>query len=224
MKVVITEEQYKRVLTESFKSEVEDKLSSAYQFTKDVISGAQEQLGISFKFLLTYGAGIGSVIRPITDYLNGKYSTLTETEIQGLVIAALSIVFFNAKDYLKIYKKTKEEGLLDELSDAVTFTQKIKDRLSRILDVLGVSVYTGLDIIAYSFLLPILPAILNVLQNPEMDMVALEGLLSSSFITASAVVLKKIIEKLSEKISSKNSYDDVDVDSAESPTPESDIV
>lgn len=224
MKVVITEEQYKRVLTESFKSEVEDKLSSAYQFTKDVIRGAQEQLGISFKFLLTYGAGIGSVIRPITDYLNGKYSTLTETEIQGLVIAALSIVFFNAKDYLKIYKKTKEEGLLEELSDAVTFTQKIKDRLSRVLDVLGVSVYTGLDIIAYSFLLPILPAILNILQNPEMDMVALEGLLSSSFITASAVVLKKIIEKLSEKISSKNSYDDVDGDSAEFPTPESDIV
>lgn len=224
MKVVITEEQYKRVLTESIKSEIEDRLSSAYEFAKDVISGAQEQLNISFRFLLTYGAGIGSVIRPITEYLNGKYSGLSETEIQGLVIAAVSIVFFNAKDYLKIYKKNKEQGTLEELSDAVTYTQKLKDRLSRILDVLGVSVYTGLDIIAYSFLLPILPAILNVLQNPEMDMVALEGLLSSSFITASAVVLKKIIEKLSEKISSKNSSDDEGDDSEGFPTLESDIV
>ena len=218
MKVVITEEQYKRVLTESIKSEIEDRLGSAYDFAKDVIKGAQEQLGISFRFLLTYGAGIGSVIKPITDYLNGKNSSLTETEIQGLVIAAISIVFFNAKDYLKIYKKNKEQGTLEELSDAVTYTQKLKDRLSRILDVLGVSVYTGLDIIAYSFLLPILPAILNVLQNPEMDMVALEGLLSSSFITASAITLKKIIEKLSEKISSKNSSDDEDVDSEGFPT------
>ena len=224
MKVVITEEQYKRVLTESIKSEIEDRLGSAYNFAKDVIKGAQEQLGISFRFLLTYGAGIGSVIRPITEYLNGKYSGLSETEIQGLVIAAVSIVFFNAKDYLKIYKKNKEQGTLEELSDAVTFTQKLKDRLSRILDVLGVSVYTGLDIIAYSFLLPILPAILNLLQNPEMDVVALEGLLSSSFITASAITLKKIIEKLSEKISSKNSSEGEGDDSEGFPTLESDIV
>ena len=89
---------------------------------------------------------------------------------------------------------------------------------------LGVSVYTGLDIIAYSFLLPILPAILNLLKNPEMDMVALEGLLSSSFITASAITLKKIIEKLSEKISSKNSSDGEGDDSEGFPTLESDIV
>lgn len=221
MKVILTEEQYRMVITEGVKEHIENKLKQSYDFAKDVINGAQEQLGLSFRFLLTYGAGIGSVMRPVTDYLKGNYSGLSETEIQGLAIAAISLVFFNAKDYIKIYKKTKEDGLIEELSDAVSFTEKLKDRLSRILDVLGVSIYTGLDIIAYSFLLPILPALLDLLKNPDMSSAAIEGLLTSSFITTSAVVIRKIIEKLSEKISSKNSSDDVDGQDG-FPTPEQD--
>ena len=85
------------------------------------------------------------------------------------------------------------------------------------------SIYSGLDIIAYSFLLPILPALLNLLQDTNMDDVALEGLATSSFITISAIVLKKIIEKLSEKISSKKTSDDVDVSQDEYQAPQSDI-
>ena len=223
MKVILTEEQYRRVLTESVKQDIENKLEKSYNFTKKVINGAQEQLGLSFKFLLTYGAGIGSIIRPITDYLHGEHPSLSETEIQGLVIASIALVFYNTKDYLKIYKEIKEDGLINELGDAVSFTQKLKDRLSRVLDVLGMSIYSGLDIIAYSFLLPILPALLNLLQDPNMDAVALEGLATSSFITISAIVLKKIIEKLSEKISSKKTSDDVDVSQDEYQAPQSDI-
>ena len=223
MKVILTEEQYRMVITEGVKEHIENKLKQSYDFAKDVINGAQEQLGLSFRFLLTYGAGIGSVMRPVTDYLKGNYGGLSDTEIQGLAIAAISLVFFNAKDYIKIYKKTKEDGLIEELSDAVSFTEKLKDRLSRILDVLGVSIYTGLDIIAYSFLLPILPALLDLLKNPDMSSAAIEGLITSSFITTSAVVIRKIIEKLSEKISSKNSSDDVDGQDG-FPTPEQDTL
>lgn len=118
----------------------------------------------------------------------------------------------------------KEDGLVEELGDAVSFTEKLKDRVSRILDVLGMSLYQGLDIISYSFLLPILPALIQMLQNPEMDVMALKGLLNSSYITASAVVIQKIIEKLSDKISSRKNYDDVSEPQDELPTPESDIV
>ena len=117
-----------------------------------------------------------------------------------------------------------EDGLVEELGDVVSFTEKLKDRVARILDVLGMSLYQGLDIISYSFLLPILPALIQMLQNPEMDVMALKGLLNSSYITASAVVIQKIIEKLSDKISSKKTSDDVSEPQDELPTPESDIV
>ena len=113
---------------------------------------------------------------------------------------------------------------LEELKSAISFTEKLKDRVARILDVLGMSLYQGLDIISYSFLLPILPALLEMLQNPEMDMIALKGMLNSSYITASAIVLQKIIEKLSGKIASKKTSDDVSDEMDLDPTPESDIV
>ena len=59
MKAIITEEQYRRVITESIKEDFEKKLEVAYCYGKDIVKDAQEQLGLSFKFLLTYGAGIG---------------------------------------------------------------------------------------------------------------------------------------------------------------------
>ena len=95
MKVILTEEQYRMVITEGVKEHIENKLKQSYEFAKDVINGAQEQLGLSFRFLLTYGAGIGSVMRPVTDYLKGNYSGLSDTEIQGLAIAAISLVSLN---------------------------------------------------------------------------------------------------------------------------------
>lgn len=118
----------------------------------------------------------------------------------------------------------KEDGQIEELKSAVSFTEKLKDRVARILDVLGMSLYQGLDIISYSFLLPILPALLEMLQNPEMDMIALKGMLNSSYITASAIVIQKIIEKLSGKIASKKTSDGVSDEMDLDPTPESDIV
>ena len=224
MQYILTEEQHQLILTEGFKDAVEGRLKKAYDFTKDVIQKAGQQYGLSFRFLLTYGAGIGSIMPAITDYLNGQYPNLSESEVAGVALSAISLVFFNAKDYVKIYKKMKEDGQIEELKSAVSFTEKLKDRVARILDVLGMSLYQGLDIISYSFLLPILPALLEMLQNPEMDMIALKGMLNSSYITASAIVIQKIIEKLSGKIASKKTSDGVSDEMDLDPTPESDIV
>ena len=123
MKAIITEEQYRRVITESIKEDFEKKLEVAYGYGKDIVKDAQEQLGLSFKFLLTYGAGIGSLVSPIVDYLNGQYAGLSESEIHGLAVAAISIVFYNAKDYIKIYNKMKKDGLIDEFSHTISYTQ-----------------------------------------------------------------------------------------------------
>ena len=224
MQYILTEEQHQLILTEGFKDAVEGRLKRAYDFTKDTIQKAGQQYSLSFRFLLTYGAGIGSIMPSITDYLNGQYPNLSESEVAGVALSAISLVFFNAKDYVKIYKKMKEDGQIEELKSAVSFTEKLKDRVARILDVLGMSLYQGLDIISYSFLLPILPALLEMLQNPEMDMIALKGMLNSSYITASAIVIQKIIEKLSGKIASKKTSDDVSDEMDLDPTPESDIV
>ena len=224
MQYILTEEQHQLILTEGFKDAVEDRLKRAYDFTKDTINKTTDQFGKSFRFAMTYGAGIGALAPAINEYLTNSFSGLDESQIAGLTLSAISIVFFNTKDYVNIYKEMKKEGLIEELGSAISFTEKLKDRVSRILDVLGVATYQALDVISFSFLLPILPAIMSMLTDADLDMVALKGLMNSSFITVSAVTLQKIIEKLTEKISSKKTSDDVSEPEGELQAPESDIV
>src|SRR5210317_2120436 len=118
MKVVINEEQYRVLLSEQFKQDVDSILKSSYEFTKDIVKTAEQQLKTSFQFLLTYGAGIGSLARPLSEYLQGK---------------------------------------LEELKDAIEKTKSIENRFVKILNQLGVYIYSVLDIPAYTFLLPVIP-------------------------------------------------------------------
>ena len=58
MKVVVSESQYKKLLVEEFKQDIDSALKSSYEFAKDIVKTAEQQLKTSFQFLLTYGAGI----------------------------------------------------------------------------------------------------------------------------------------------------------------------
>ena len=50
MKVVLTESQYKILLSEQFKKDVDSILKSSYEFTKDIVKTAEQQLKTSFQF------------------------------------------------------------------------------------------------------------------------------------------------------------------------------
>ena len=205
MKVVITEAQYKVLVTEEFKNNVDSALKSSFDFAKDIVKTAEEQLKTSFQFLLTYGAGIGSLARPLSDYLNEKYTYLTNEEIAGLVVMALSMAYFQYKGEMKKpLEMLKLQGKLDELKDAIEKTKSIENRFVKILNQLGVYVYSVLDIPAYTFLLPVIPFIISFISDPsssgdKLEM-ALNGLLNSSLITLSAATLKKVIDKIASSI------------------------
>jgi hypothetical protein len=205
MKVVLTESQYKILLSEQFKKDVDSILKSSYEFTKDIVKTAEQQLKTSFQFLLTYGAGIGSLARPLSEYLQGKYSYLTQEEIAGLVVMAISIAYFQMKGEMKKpMEMLKLQGKLEELKDAIEKTKSIENRFVKILNQLGVYVYSVLDIPAYTFLLPVIPFIISFISDPsssgdKLEM-AVNGLLNSSLITLSAATLKKIIDKIASSI------------------------
>jgi len=208
MKVVINEEQYRVLLSEQFKQDVDSALKSSYDFAKDVVKTAERQLKTSFQFLLTYGAGIGSLARPLSEYLQGKYTHLTKEEIAGLVVMALSLAYFQYKGEMKKpLEMLKLQGKLDELKDALEKTKSIQSKFSKILSQFGVYVYSVLDIPAYTFLLPVIPFIISFISDPansgdKLEM-AVNGLLNSSLITLSAAAIKKLIDKISDSIQKK---------------------
>jgi len=205
MKVIIDESQYRILLSEQFKNDVDSALKSSYEFAKDIVKTAEQQLKTSFQFLLTYGAGIGSLARPLSDYLKGEYSYLSQEEIAGLVVMALSLAYFQYKGELKKpLEMLKLQGKLEELKSAIEQSKKIQSKFTKILNQFGIYVYSILDIPAYTFLLPVIPFIISFISDPsnsgdKLEM-ALNGLLNSSLITLSAATLKKVIDKISTRV------------------------
>ena len=225
MQYVITEEQYRRVLTENLFKRTETRLKNGYNELKDVINSVAQQMKMSFRFLLTYGAGINGIFEMVKNSMGKLSMDIGDANMNYLILAAISLVFFGYNDYRKIYKRVKSEGLEDPFKVALQETMNIKERLQVILnDILKDPLYTAIDILAYTHLLFVLPlAELEFFNNPEQLDMAAEALMKSSFITASGVVVKKFIESLKEKLSSKKSESGVDEPQDELQEPQSDI-
>jgi len=202
MKVILTESQHRLLIAEDFKQSVDDILNNSYNFTKDIVSQAGKQLKQSFQFLLTYGAGIGSLARPLSDYLEGKYTYLTKEEIAGLVVMAISMLYYQHKGELKKpLELIKLKGQISELEDVLSKAQSMDKRFRKLLRQLGIYVYNILDVPAYTFLLPVIPLIISFLTDPtnsgdKLEM-AINGLLNSTLLTLSAATVRKILDRLS---------------------------
>lgn len=208
MKVLVTEEQYQVLLNERIGEQVTSTLKRLDKLLKKIIKDVKQQFGVSTKFALTYGAGIGALMEPVEKYLNGEFTGLESWQISSLVIAAISIVYFEGKEYDKLREDIEQQGLDDELKSAVSKTQQLKDKFSDMLTVLGISTYRGGDILAYTFLLPILGMIINVVNTFGFDSVEMAtlttSLVHSGLITVSSVVFRDVMQKIASKLSSRH--------------------
>jgi len=207
VKVLITEEQYQIILNERIGDKINSILNRLDSLAKKIISDVNKQFGISTKFALTYGAGIGALMEPVEKYLNSEFTGLEPWQVSSLVIAAISIVYFEGKEYDKMKKDIDNQGLSDELKSAINKVNQLKVKFSDMLNVLGVSVYRAGDILAYTFLLPILGMLINVVNTFGVESVEfnklMQTLLSSGLITVSSVVFRDVVQKIAKTISKK---------------------
>lgn len=204
MPFVITEEQYKKLLIEDIEQKSKNHTEKAKEIVKKHIEEVGEQQKLNFRFLLTYGAGISTFIEPVQKYLSGQYPNLNPSDISLLVLSAISILFFETKDYLSAIKSINQRGLDEELENAVSFTEKLKNRIVDILNILGLSTYRMMDIISYSFILPLLGTIKSQLNTgvnitPEEISKIIESTMIAAGITLTGSGIKKGLEILSKK-------------------------
>ena len=101
MNVLITEEQSKVILVEG----MSDILSTIYEkstdFSASLYKRIAKRLKFNLKILLTFGAGVGGLMQPLMDMLDGKFNGLTEDQKLLIVVATICIVFNEGKDILK---------------------------------------------------------------------------------------------------------------------------
>lgn len=199
MKINITEEQYKLILEQTFIDKVKEKLEHFKSLTEKVISDLKQSYNFHIKFGLTYGAGIGAVIGPITNFLHGRYPEIDPHQINMLAVAAIMIVFFENKDVEKIEKKVFEQNLENELAEAVNFTSFFSRKFSKFFNVLGASIQRASDIVSYAFLLPLLTEMYKLmsdgLESLDFELIS-KSILYATGIMISSNLLKRMIDKM----------------------------
>ena len=207
MKVVLTESQYKKILLEGYKEKVGNALMKMHEFSAKVVGDASTQLKYDFRFLVTYGAGIGAILQSVFEYLDGTFDGLTDVQIAGLAVMAVGIVFFEDKDLKEQISKISEMGLDSELGRAVSFTDRLKSKFSYLLKLLGMSIHRLSNIVSYSFLIPILSIVIEVVTSHGSDstqfQTLVESLLTSGLIAVEGVAIRDILLKAAEMIENK---------------------
>jgi|TARA_R110000868_G_scaffold45913_6_gene152080 uncharacterized alkaline shock family protein YloU len=207
MKVVLTESQFNNLLKEQFTDKVNKSLSNMSQFSNKVIKDAASQLKFDFRFLVSYGAGIGAILQSVFDYLQGNFTGLDDTQIAGLTVMAVGVVFFENKDLKEQIQKINDMGLGSELNKVISFTEKLKDKFSYLLKLLGLSIQRTSNIISYSFLIPLLTIVIDLVTKHGVDSsqysMFIESLLTSGFIAISGVSLRDVLVRAGEMIENK---------------------
>jgi len=201
MKIIIREEQYRIILEENFKSNIVKKLDELKDFTSNVIDDLRKSFNFNVKFGITYGVGIGVILSHIIDYLQGKYTSLTDNEIKMLAMAAIMVVFYETKDVLKLEEKIDSNGLSNEFADVTTFTDNLKLRYSKILKSLGMSLWRGTDILGYAFLLPIIGEIGKFLNSNNINDIDFEVISKSISISTGIIITGHILRRMFDKFS-----------------------
>ena len=207
MKVILTESQYKRLLKENFDQKISSSLSRMHEFSKKVVSDASMQLRFDFRFLVTYGAGIGAILQSVFEYLEGNFSGLDDTQIAGLAVMAVGVVFYENKDLRKPESIINSLGLDKELESAVSFTDKLKLKFSHLLKLLGMATHRVSNIVSYSFLIPILSIVIEIVTKHGVDSTQfetlLESLMTSGVIAIGGVALRDMLVRAAEMIEKK---------------------
>jgi len=208
MKVILTESQYRKVLKENFDQRIGNSLSKMHAFSEKVVKDASTQLKFDFRFLVTYGAGIGAILQSVFDYLQGNFNGLDDTQIAGLTVMAVGVVFYENKDLRDPNNIINSLGLADQLNKAISFTDKLKLKFSHLLKLLGMSIHRVSNIVSYSFLIPILSIVIEIVTKHGVEstqfQTLLESLLTSGLIAVEGVALRDILIKAAEMVEKKN--------------------
>jgi hypothetical protein len=106
--ILITEEQKRKLLSESSVGGLGDIIKQNYEFVKKIIKDSTQQVGINLEFLITWGATIGGFVGPLEDYLAGRHPELSDLEISLILMGVIASYYIDNKTFVtKIIDKIK---------------------------------------------------------------------------------------------------------------------
>ncbi len=168
---------------------------------KEIINEAQNQIGMNLQFLLTWGAGIGGFMGPVEDFVRGKYPEIDESELVLILIGVIATYFVdNKKIVTKIYTKIYEDGLSGIFDRILKKTDTLRNTFIEFIDSLGLTFHKITNMLSYTFIIPILPMIYQMVEDGSTENVDFKQLairiISFTGLTLSGIIFKELLSKL----------------------------
>jgi hypothetical protein len=155
---------------------------------------------------MTWGTSVGGMVLPLDQYIRTGEFNLTEDQRYLILSGIAFILFFNNKKAItKIVGKIKEEGIEETFKVVLSKAKDLKSSFKNFLLSINVSMGSFIDVVAYSFLIPIITDIQDVVSRAaspkEAMMIITQRLIASGVVLigsqALSVTIKKIINRIS---------------------------
>lgn len=206
MDILLTESQYIKLLIEEKSEGIKSSFTNSNNVLKKIIKDVKSKHGIDFSFALTWGTVIGGFIGPITNYLNGTYTNLSDSEISLISLGIVLTFFTSNKEKLnKILSIIKKEKLITFFDRGMMKAYDLKDAFLSFLESLNVTFEKTSNMLAYCFLIPLIPLIKQISEielSPNQLDLLIKGLTHYSGTIVSATILHNLIKKMIKRFKS----------------------
>ena len=204
MDFLINESQLRVILQEQDQSKMSDYMKELYSFTSNLVNKAKKTYGLNLKLLLTWGASVGGLVMPLDNFIRTGRFDLTDEQATLILIGVACTYFYdNVKTLKSILTKIKEEGLEDTFKEVLTKSRNLRDSFSKFLESANVTLGSTLDLVTYSFLIPIIGDIQSaIMEGADLQTTAMtiaKRLVASGVVIIGQIVLTDTIKKIIKK-------------------------
>ena len=206
MDFLINESQLKIILEQQNPHNLNDDMNELYSFTKSLVEKAKTIYGINIKLLLTWGAAVGGLVMPLSDFIQtGSFDLSEDQEVLLLVGAACSFFYDNAKMLRSVYEKIEMEGLGEVFKEVLLKGKNLKEAFIKFMIASSITIGSLLEIMGYAFLIPIITDLQQIANNNSdstaTGILIAKRLVASGVIVVGQVALAKTITKILKKLS-----------------------
>jgi hypothetical protein len=208
MRIIITESQKRMILLENIGEDLGSIIKQNAERVKKLISEVQNQIGMNLQFLLTWGAGIGGFMGPVEDFVRGRFPELTDLQVFLIILGVISTHLIENKELnKKILDKIKEDGILKQFKISSKKTNELKSVFSDFVESLGVTFHRITNMLSYTFIIPIIPMIYQMVTdglvtNSDLKSLATRVIAFTS-LTISGILFKDLITKMVRRFKGK---------------------
>lgn len=201
MDFFINEQQLKLILQEQDRSRMSQFMKELYSYTYDITEKVMKTYNLNVRMLLTWGASVGGLMKPLDLWLRTGDFTLNQDERALIVAGVAMIIFFESRSVSsRVKKKIEEEGLGEDFKAAYLKGLELKEVFVQFMESLNSSFGAFMEVVAYCFLIPILTDIMSFAHRTtdikETAIMIAERLLASGAVVVTSKSLVAIIKKL----------------------------